>query len=91
MEVRFRELLSRLDAACGEGQYRTFLELLDKAYVRVSATERDAFRALFRGAIFDASVDCTDMPPPAQSTSASGASDPTLHTCLAQLRHANFT
>jgi hypothetical protein len=48
VEVRFRELLSRLDVACGEGQYRTFLELLDKAYVRVSTTERDAFRNLFR-------------------------------------------
>lgn len=48
MEDRFRELLSRLDAACGAGQHRTFLELLDQAYVRGSASERDAFRALFR-------------------------------------------
>src|SRR5262245_420419 len=48
MEDRVRELLSRLDAACGAGQHRTFLELLEKAYVRGSASERDAFRALFR-------------------------------------------
>ena len=49
MEVRYRELLSRLDAACREGQYRAFLLMLDEAYVRVSASERDAFRAIFRG------------------------------------------
>jgi hypothetical protein len=48
MEDRFRALLSRLDAACREGQYRTVLELLDQAYVRASASERDAFLALLR-------------------------------------------
>jgi hypothetical protein len=47
LQDRFRELLSRLDAACAEGQHQAFLELLDQAYVRVPASERDAFRALF--------------------------------------------
>jgi hypothetical protein len=48
MEVRFQELLSNLDAACREGQHRAYLQLLDEGYVRVSASERDALRAIFR-------------------------------------------
>jgi hypothetical protein len=48
MEDRFRQLLFRLDAAHRAGRHRTFLELLDEAYVRASASERDAVRALFR-------------------------------------------